>query len=215
MIFSKKYKLYSQWLKAEARNTEYGKRIINAHKRYPFASLSQLRNISTLDLSKLKLSQMTEIQKQQRRAALDVKNSMSNRKLSLTEAAKDRGISLRLVKRHLGRILFRKNERWFVRKDDWIERNIRIIEKGKGYVDILINDSKQASIVGRYDNAVKKAVNRYYSDERDFKDLKKFDGVFVLDSDGNKYYLETDPRKILHYKEMVEEPEFEQGVYAE
>ena len=42
-MFSKDFKTYSEWKKAHPEDTQYNKRIVNEHKKYPKASLSQLR----------------------------------------------------------------------------------------------------------------------------------------------------------------------------
>ena len=43
--FSKDYRTYGEWLKAQPRDTKYSKEIIRKHKFFPDKSLSQLRKL--------------------------------------------------------------------------------------------------------------------------------------------------------------------------
>lgn len=78
MKFSKDYKTFSDWLKDHPKKSAYNKRIINAHKKYPKASLSQLRGHPNKSkaaggkgkvkpVSKLKRKQIPDYQKKQKK----------------------------------------------------------------------------------------------------------------------------------------------------
>ena len=43
--FSKDYRTYGEWLKAQPRDTKYAKEIIRKHKFFPDKSLNQLRKL--------------------------------------------------------------------------------------------------------------------------------------------------------------------------
>ena len=70
-------------------------------------------------------------------------------------------------------------------------------------VSIQINDSRTASLIGQYHNAVKKFLNT-----GDKKSLKKFRNKKIRDIDGNFHSFETNPASIIEINERIEEPEF-------
>lgn len=47
--FSEKYITYEEWFNAQPRMSEYAKRIIRFHERFPDLSLNELRNVRLKD----------------------------------------------------------------------------------------------------------------------------------------------------------------------
>jgi len=79
---------------------------------------------------------------------------------------------------------------------------MKINENGKE-TSIQINDSRMASLIGRYQNAVKQFLNT-----GDKKTLRKFSRKKIKDVDGNLHSLETNPDFLIDINERIEEPEF-------
>ena len=71
------------------------------------------------------------------------------------------------------------------------------------YCSIEINDSRTASLIGRYHNAVKQFLNTGNK-----KALKKFRKKKIKDINGNLHSLETNPDFLIDINERIEEPEF-------
>ena len=67
---------------------------------------------------------------------------------------------------------------------------------------IVVKNSKDASIIGRYHNAV-----RDFLDTGNSSALKKFKKIRIKDADGNTHKLETNPNKIIEIEDRKEEPE--------
>jgi len=84
----------------------------------------------------------------------------------------------------------RRNGRWAVKGT---ERLLRVLQKltPEGRQQIGVTDSRQASILGDYWNA----VNRY-RDTGDASAIKQFEGTHVIDADGKRVPLLTDLREL-------------------
>lgn len=121
---------------------------------------------------------------------------------SLYSAAREVRIDPRTATRYLANALRKKSGKFLARKVDKISRGIVIYSEGKQRY-IVVNDSRFASTIGKYFNAVRQLIHA-----GDDKMLKTFEGAAVVDSKLVKYYLETDPRRILAIEETREEPEF-------
>jgi len=141
-------------------------------------------------------------QKLLREKSLAVLSEMRNSKTkTLPQAANDNGITIKNVIRHTNG--FKKaNGKLVVKRWDGIKRVMRINTEGKEK-SIEIKDSRTASVVGRYHNAVKQFLNT-----GDKTKLQKFRNKKVKDSKGKLHKLETDPQKIIQINERIEEPEF-------
>ena len=141
-------------------------------------------------------------QKLLREKSLAVLSEMRNSKTkTLPQAANDNGITIKNVIRHTNAIK-KTNGRLVVKRWDRIPRVMRINTEGKEK-SIEIKDSRTASVVGRYHNAVKQFLNT-----GDKTKLQKFRNKKVKDSKGKLHKLETDPQKIIQINERIEEPEF-------
>jgi len=91
---------------------------------------------------------------------------------------------------------------WIAKKFDRIYRVLKINENGKE-MSIETSNSKTASIIGKYHNAVKQFLNT-----GDSKTLKQFKKIKIKDSNGNIHTLETNLQKLVEINEKIEEPEF-------
>ena len=141
-------------------------------------------------------------QKLLREKSLAVISELRNSKTkTLPQAANDNGISVKNVLKHTNG--FKKvNGKPVVKRWDRIKRMMRVNTAGKEK-SIEIRDSRTASIVGRYHNAVKQFLNT-----GDKTKLKQFRNKKVKDSKGKLYRLETNPDEIIKINQRVEEPEF-------
>lgn len=121
---------------------------------------------------------------------------------SLIGAAKEVGIDRRTVRRHLGKTLVKHNGKYYPKPTDKISRSMIINSKGRQVV-ITIRDSKTASIIGQYYNAV-----RQYLNTGDKSPLKYFQHIAIVDGGGDTHRLETNLKKISAIESAKEEPEF-------
>ena len=125
---------------------------------------------------------------------------------SLSKLAKKHDITRKTVLNNTN--AFRKRRRrWVAKRHDKIPRVMKINENGKE-VSIQINDSRTASLVGRYHNAVKKFLST-----GDKKAFRRFRKKKIKDIDSKLHSFETNPASIIEINERIEEPEFYE-VYA-
>jgi len=144
---------------------------------------------------------LTPRQKSVREKSLEILSIAKKSKQSLSEIAKKNHVSVRTVINNTN--AFKKiNNKWIPKKFDRISRVIKINENGTEK-SIEINDSRIASSIGSYHNAVKQFLST-----GDLKHLKKFAKIKVRDSNGKMHKLETNKRKIIEINERIEEPEF-------
>jgi hypothetical protein len=153
------------------------------------------------NLSKVKWNNLKPSQKRLRVLSLNVLTDMRNGK-SLTSASKEFGLDKEIVKQHIKSAIIKKRERWVAKKIDRIERCLVINEKGKSR-GIIVTNSKDASLIGEYHNAVKK-----FLETGDKSLLKKFKRRIIKDSKGKKHKLETNPDKLYEISEAREDEEF-------
>lgn len=208
--FSPKYRTFEDWLKSQDTSKPYVQRILKGHSRYPNASLSQLRGHASK--GKKPVSELKEIPVYKRgwssinnkeliirQKSLEVLSKVRHGE-SLTRASKELKISPKAVIKNTN--AFRKiRGKWIPKKFDKISRLMSIYENGKQEW-IEINDSRTASKIGKYNNAVKEFL--ITGNEDVFKDFTKT----IRDSQGNIHYFETNPKNLLLISETIEEPEF-------
>lgn len=151
-------------------------------------------------LFKKSWSDLTPRQKNKRTIALDVITQSKNTKKSLSVITKEKGISFRTVQNHTN--AFKKqNGRWIPKRFDRISRMLVINENGKAK-SIEIKDSRIASVIGSYHNAVKT-----YLDTGNSESIKKFSKKKIKDSNGKIHKFETNLQKIIEIEEKVESRE--------
>jgi len=120
---------------------------------------------------------------------------------SLTRASKEIGISPSTVKRYTNGVK-KKGHRWHPKRYDRIPRTLNINENGSE-VWIEVNDSRHASIIGRYQSAV-----REFLETGNASVLRPFKGKRVRDAQGNWHVLETDPDAIYEISERRPDEEY-------
>ena len=93
-VFSKDYRTYGEWLKAQPRDSRYAKEIIKKHNLFPDKSLNQLRNlrIADYDISKMAWKSLTSLQKSDRQQSLEILRTM-RKGGNLTEITEKLGVS--------------------------------------------------------------------------------------------------------------------------
>ena len=141
-------------------------------------------------------------QKLLREKSLVVLTEMRNSKTkTLPQAANDNDITVKNVIKHTNG--FKKvNGKLVVKRWDGIKRVMRINSNGEEK-SVEIRDSRTASVVGRYHNAVKQFLNT-----GDKTTLSKFRNKKVKDSKGKLHKLETNSDEIIRINQRIEEPEF-------
>jgi len=137
-----------------------------------------------------------------RERSLTVLSELRNTKnKTLPQAANDNNVSVKNVIKHTNG--FKKvNGKPVVKRWDRIKRVMRVNTSGKEK-SVEIRDSRTASVVGRYHNAVKQFLNT-----GDKSKLSKFRNKKVKDSKGKLHRLETNPGEIIKINQRIEEPEF-------
>lgn len=210
--FSKIYESYSEWLANQTTVSDYTKRIIRLHGQHPEATLAQLRGHAKkaekplsaktpLPTPKRSWFTLNPKEKLMREKSLRVLSDVRRNQKSLTEASKDAGMKIKTVLNNT-RAFNKIGGRWVAKTYDRIPRVLKINENGK-ITSIEVDDSRKASLIGRYHNAVKK-----YVETGDSSDLRKFEGKTVKDSRGRIHTLETDTKALDRINESIEEPEF-------
>ena len=130
-------------------------------------------------------------QPQRRRASLQktahVLSAMRVQGLSLRQAAREHGVSTQTVRRHAGSAL-RKTSRgtYKPRTRDTMLR-LLVVPTPEGLVEIAVRDSRSASIVGEYWNAVQEFLQT-----GDDAGLQRFRGQSIVDAEGRRITLLTD-----------------------
>ena len=210
--FSKRYSSYNEWLFDQMVDSDYKKRIMRLHNLYPDASLSQLRGHAkekekplntkqSIPLSSRSWNSLTEREKIVRRQSLDVLSDVRRNHKSLTQASKEKNISIKTVLQNT-HAFKKEGNRWVAKSYDKISRSMKIYTNGKTK-SIETKDSRKASLIGRYRSAV-----GYYRETGDATRLSKFVGKTVKDVNGNLYTFETDTEAIDEIHRGIEEPEF-------
>ncbi len=206
MKFSKRFKVFEDWLSAQRGRTGYIKRVTRLHSLYPKASLNQLRghariSIEPQPLYKRSWKVLSPKEQLARERALEVLSEARRSSRSLSRLSREHDISAKAVLKATHG--FKKvNGRWKANKTDSISRIMAINEDGKE-VYIEVTNSRYASIIGRYQSAVKEYLNTGKTEV-----LADFEGMKVKDSSGKWHTLETNPDAIKEINARREEPEF-------
>ena len=202
--FSDRFPTFFDWEKqASIRN--YAKRIKQLHFWYPNATLPQLSGKKSLPTTKLPIHLidprgLKAKQRVLRNDALSVLNKI-RRGGSLSSVIDEIGISKNNLLKHLGNNIKIKKNQIKVSKSDRIPREMIISEEGIED-SIIIKNLRDASIIGRYQNA-----KRHFLETGDSSKLKKFEKIKLKDIDGTIHKLETSPNKIIEIEDRKEEPE--------
>lgn len=214
--FSGKYPTFESWLAGHPTGGSYAARIERTHARYPTATLSQLRRhpgtgrpplsgVPRAPPSNIPLAYLTSKERLTRRRALEVVSEARRGKGSLSKLTRARGIAPKTVRRASG--AFRKRGgRWVPTESDSVERWLKSYEKGSR-VEVLVRDSRTASRLSRYSNAV-----GHYLETGDPSGLAEFRGRNYKDAYGTVHTFETDPDAI---RAAIERSESDFGAFAD
>ena len=106
---------------------------------------------------------------------------------SLTRASRKFGIDPRTVQR-LAKPALRKlrNGRWAAKKHDRLLR-VLSLPSPQGLIEVGVQDSRQATVIGKYWNAVD-----LYRDTGDATAIEPFWGKYIIDASGKRVPLLTD-----------------------
>lgn len=159
------------------------------------------QNHKKIPIHKKSWKDLTPRQKSLRERSLEILSIAKKSKQSLSEISKNHDISLKTIINNTN--AFKKiNNKWIPKKFDRISRVIKINENGKEK-SIEIKDSRIASSIGSYHNAVKQFLNTGNK-----KSLSEFRNKKIKDAYGKLHKFETNPKKIIGINERIEEPEF-------
>lgn len=158
--------------------------------------------MKAIPLHKRPWRKLTPRQKLLREKSLTVISELRNSKTkTLPQVANNNDITVQNVIKHTNG--FKKvNGKPVVKKRDRIKRVMRINNDGKEK-SVEIRDSRTASVVGRYHNAIKQFLNT-----GDKTKLKQFRNKKVKDSKGKLHRFETNSDEIIKINQRIEEPEF-------
>jgi hypothetical protein len=213
--FSREFATFSDWSRSQGSSSAYTRRIARSHARYPSASLGQLRRhprsgqvplgrVSRAPPSKVPLAYLRPKEQLTRRRALEVVSEARRGKGSLSKLARARGIAPKTVRRASGAFR-RRGGRWVVTGTDRVERWLKSYEGGYR-TEVLVNDSRTASLLSRYSNAVGR-----YLESGDPSGLAEFEGKTYRDASGTVHSFETNPDAI---RAAIERSESDFGAYA-
>ena len=209
--FSPNYPTFTSWLKAIPRTSRYAKEIIKLKKLNPTATLKQIRirkNLVT-NIAKVPFEFLNSTQRLDYKKSIEVLRLLRNENVSLTTATKKVQISIKKVLANIGNIIKKgKNGFYYAKKSDSLYRKMRIYEKGK-IRSIIVTNYKDSQIIGRYHSAIGRLLYK-----KDWDALKEFEDVVIVDSEGIKHRLETDPDQIYLIRERMEHPEYFE-IYAD
>ncbi|MCD4821834.1 MAG: hypothetical protein K8R11_07165 [Methanococcoides sp.] len=202
--FSKDYRTYGTWLKAQPRTSEYAKRIIRFHERFPTFNLNELRNTRLKDhnLSTTSWKILKAQQKRDRNLSLQILRLM-RKGVPFSKAIEKTGANKKNTISNLGKYLYKSKGKWKVTASDKIESEMMFYERDEGLISIITTRSKDRSLIAEYFNAVNKALK-----SGDSKFLKKFENAKVIDAEGNEHYFVTDLERLYEIQDAQEEPEF-------
>lgn len=163
--------------------------------------MSRKKKSKPIPIYKRTYKALSARQKATRKIALEVLTEARQANKSLSQIASEKHISPKTVIRHTNAFK-KKDGLWTAKKCDRIHRTMIIYEDGKE-TSIEVNDSRTASIIGEYHNAVKEYLNTGNNSA-----LKKFKRRKITDIKGDKHSFEIDTDAITDINEAIEEPEF-------
>lgn len=218
--FSTKFATFEEWL-VRARLTAYTETIKRLHHFYPQANLRQLRRhpakrerplgeLKPREVWQLDWTVLTPVEKERRGFALRALSLMRRGKApSLSRVAELAEVKLspRAIIRSTN--AFKKIKGlWVPKVMDRISRRMCINEMGKE-VWVTINDSRVASLIGKYHVGVKRFL---HTGNTSF--LKTFKGKMIRDSKGEIHWFDVNPEHLWELWEAKETEEFWE-IYAD
>lgn len=214
--FSRRFPSFDDWVAAQLSRSEYVQGIERRHARYPSASLRQLRrhpgssqgplsSVSKAPVYRLSAKYLDSREQARRSRSLTVLSRVRRGEGPLSRLAREERISPSTVRRATG--AFRKRgDRWKATKMDRIERHMRSYEHGER-IEVRINDSRTATLLSRYANAVGR-----YRETGDSSGLAEFQGKTYIDAEGREHGFEADPQAL---RDAFERSESDYGSFVE
>lgn len=202
--FSKNYRTFSTWLKAQSRDSRYAQSIIGHHERFPELSLRELRTlkISEFDMSSVPWDKLSSQQKRDRILCLEVQRSMRHGE-RLTPTLNRVGLSREHAIKHLGKNLTKSRGYWRVAGSDRIQAEMLMYDRDSGPISIVTTKSRDRTRIAKYFSEVRNALQ-----SGDDSGLKRFRDMQIMDADGQVHRFETNLDRIYDLEEAQEEPEF-------
>lgn len=148
-----------------------------------------LKDLPLPPISKRKWADLTPSEKVLRLKYRKVYFEVRSGRKSLEAASQMYNCHPESVRHHIGGFV-KKDGRWYVKASAKNEASMEIISGGRSEY-VTVPDTRQASIIGSYHNAVKS-----YLSTHDDIHLEPFKGVIIKDSSGQEHELETDPQKL-------------------
>jgi len=207
--FSRDFRLWGEWKKAQNSNSSYFKQIEKLHKIFPDKSLKQLREIKTsyISPSKKGISALSPTEREKRKIGFHIIRKMqpsaNSKGMTMREAIQDYNLNNRFDNK--------------IRERDVIEAMGDYIRKGKRgkyefnprgklelrhgiysngeYRVVIISKEKERKIVKEYQRDLQKLLSGNPQMSRE-KFYKKYNGKTVKDAKGKRIELEADVVKI-------------------
>lgn len=203
-IFSKNFRSFAKWLKAQEPDSRYAKRITRLHERFPSMNLRDLKHVrvSDYDMSGTKWDKLASDQKRDRILALEVLRVMRKGE-HLKNALANTGMKKETAILHLGKYLTKERGYWRVKSSDRIEAELAIYDKNEGYTTIITTCSHDRTLIGKYLAAVGIALHT-----GDPAALAPFENIVITGANGVHYGPEMDLEALYESQEAQEEPEF-------
>lgn len=112
--------------------------------------------------------------------------SLMRKGLSRTSAAREAGISSSALQKIVGKAIFKEGSRYKVSKSDRLLRPLVLPSSGGGKIELATRSSRTATLISKYDNALKAFV---YKDDTD--GVAQFKGKHIT-VNGRKFEFLTD-----------------------
>jgi hypothetical protein len=117
---------------------------------------------------------------------------MRSDNLSASAAARATGISPSTLIRRGGSALQKlENGRYAANRYDDLVRVVIVVSESKGPMEVATSDSREASRAGKHSAAVQR-----YLETGDDSALRRFQGQHIIDAQGNRVALLTDPDEL-------------------
>jgi len=117
---------------------------------------------------------------------------MRARDISASEAAQSVGIPRGTLIRRGGSALEKlDNGRYAAKPHDDLFRVVIVVSETRGPVEVATRDSREASKAGKHSAAVQR-----YLETGDDSALRQFKGKYIIDAQGNRVALLTDPDEL-------------------
>lgn len=207
--FSRDFRLWGDWKKAQNTNSFYFKGIEKLHKIFPDKSLKALRELKKVYIppSKKSITALSPAEKEKRKIGFHIIRKMQptakSKGMSLRDAVRDynlnnwhnKKIKVSEVIEAMGDYIRKgKKGRHEFNPKGKLELTHGIFSKGK-YREIVISKEAERAIVKEYQRDLQNALHGHSPMSRE-EFYEKYNGKTVTDTKGKKVELEADVDKI-------------------